>query len=156
MCSMHQYMYFCPSDCPCLAWSPPLHSWYRNTGCPCVSQCVVYWVMPLLFLHLVLECVHAISTCIHVQMTNHVCLILLWIVIWKHAECPCVAVCVCVTVILLPWSHTLIKMCTCISTCIHVHLTYQMSASPHINSCIQKPGWPLCDTMVVCSNNPHF
>ena len=50
-------------------------------------------------------------------------------------------------------SHTLIKMCTCISTCIHVHQTYHVCFTP-LNSYMEALV-PLCGTVVV-SQPPHF
>ena len=58
----------------------------------------------------------------------------IWIVIWKPG-CPCVALWLCPNHLIsvsTPW----LEICTCISTCIHVHLTYHvystlLSQSPH-------------------------
>ena len=48
------------------------------------------------------------------------------------------------------WSHTLVRMCGCISTCIQVHLTPEVCSTP---LCIVtwKCGFP-CVTECVCSN----
>ena len=43
------------------------------------------------------------------------------------------------------WSHTLVRMCTCINTCMHVFLTPLICSTP-LHSCV----WtcmPLCDPM---------
>ena len=61
--------------------------------------------------------------------------------------------CVCHPVIYF-WSHTLFKMCTCISTLIYVHTWLCTSVPPHLNS-FMKTWVPLCD--IVClSQSAYF
>ena len=52
------------------------------------------------------------------------------------------------------WSHTLIKMCTCISTCILVNVTIHVCFIPPLNSYMES--WvALCGSVAV-SQSPHF
>ena len=61
--------------------------------------------------------------------------------------------CVFVTIICF-WSHTLFKMCTCISTLIYVLTWLHMSVPPHLYS-FMKTWMPLCD--IVClSQSAYF
>ena len=59
---------------------------------------------------------------------------------------------VCVFQSLYFWSHTLFKMCTCISTLIYVHLTAHVCCTP-FEQFHEKHEYP-CVTWCVCCNKP--
>ena len=74
--------------------------------------------------HTLFRMCSCISICIHVHLTVPMvaqppmhCYMQTWIPLCGS---------VCVSQSLDHWSHTLFRMCTCISTCIHVHLTYHV------------------------------
>ena len=50
------------------------------------------------------------------------------------------------------WSHTLFRMCTCISACIYVHPTACVSSTPY-GLVTWEPGCP-CVAVCVCSSHP--
>ena len=50
------------------------------------------------------------------------------------------------------WSHTLFRMCTCISVCIYVHPTTHVSSTPN-GLVTWEPGCP-CVAVCVCSSHP--
>ena len=107
---MHHYMHVCPPDCPCLVHPLCIVSWKL-----CVPLCVTVCVFqsPCLWSHTLVR----ICTCIlHVFMSTLLPML---------AEPPmdsymetlvplCFTVCVSQSPCL--WSHTLFRMCTCIST----------------------------------------
>ena len=160
---MHQYMYLCPSESPCLLIPLCMETWVplcSTVSCSHPTSGATPW----------LECVYV---SVHVFMS--IC-----ILTWKHG-CPCMALCMCPSHLIsiptpcsecvhasvhilmstwvpnsaqppLPsymeiwvlvcgtvcmfqlvhfWSHTLIKICTWIRTCIYVHLTPLVSSTPH-------------------------
>ena len=103
----------------------PMHSymetWVLLYGTVFVSQ------SPHFCSHTLFRTCTFISTCTCVHPTPHVSSNTLWIVTWKHGFWY-VALCVSQSPCL--WSHTLIKVCICISTCIHVHLTCHICFIP--------------------------
>ena len=117
---MHQYIYLCPHDLKPVC----ILTWKH--GCPCMALC-------LCPSHLIsvptpcLECVHA---SLHVLMST-----------WVPNSAPSplhsymetwVPMCdiVCMFQSVLFWSHTLFRMCTCISTCIYVNSTSHVILCP--------------------------
>ena len=128
--SVHEFMStWLPMSAPA-----PMHSltetWVPLYGSVFVSQ------SPHFCSHTLLRVCICISTCIYVHLTPML------------AKPPMdsymgwwVPVCgtVCVSQSPCLWSNTLIKMCTCISTCIHVHVTPHVCSTPfawwHANMC---------------------
>ena len=103
---------------------PPMDS-YMETWVPiCDTVCVSQ--SPFLCSQTLIKMCTCISACIHVHLTYNVCFIPLnsYMEIW-------VPLCGSVDVSQWPhfYSHTLVRMCTCISTCIHVHLTPHVCAT---------------------------
>ena len=95
----------------------------RVPGCPCVAVYVCP-SQPTSGHTPWLECVYA---SVHVFMSTWLPVVAkpLWIATWKPGyHCVCVSYSPCF------WSHTLIKMWTCISTCIQVHLTPEVCSNP--------------------------
>ena len=95
-----------------------------------------------------LECVHA---SVHVLMSTRV---------MNSGPSPLHSymetwVAICGTVCLFQsvhfWSHNLFRMCTCISTCIYVHLT-PMLAQPPMDSHMET--WVPCVVLCVCPHHP--
>ena len=123
MCTCISTWIYAHLHCP-MSTPPPCIVWWKP-GCTSMSVCLC----PSHFisvLTLCLECVHA---SVHVFMSRwHPMLAKpLLIVTWKHgshvwplcvSESPCL------------WSHNLIKMCTCIISCIYVHLIYHVCFTP--------------------------
>ena len=111
-----------------LKWIPmsphiPMHS-LMETWLHCMAQCM----FPSHLISVPIPCLECVHASVHVFMSTQLsmlaqppmhCYMETWISL-------CGSVCVCVSQSPYHWSHTLIKMCTCISTCIHVHLTYHV------------------------------
>ena len=84
---------------------------------------------------------------IHVHLTLHAC---------STSLHSCVQTCVplcgakCMSQSPLLWSHTLVRMCTCISTCMHVHLTSHIWSTPFEKSCTNMCAlmWPCMHVQV--------
>ena len=95
-----------------------METWVPLYGNVCVFQSPWFWSLTLI------KMCTCITVCIHVHMATHVCFTLFE---WLYENLSAtVWQCVCVSQSPWLWFHTLIKMCTCINTCIHVHLT------PHV------------------------
>ena len=121
---MHQYMNLCPPGCLCLV-HPLCIVWWKP-GCPSMAV----YLCPS---HLIsvatpcLECVHAL---VHEFISN----------LHPTSGPPpmdsymesWVALCVTLSVSQSPWlwSHTLFRMCTCISTWIYVYLAAYVWSTP--------------------------
>ena len=142
---MHQYMYFSLPDSPCLLHSISILTW--KDGFLCVALCVFQspdspYLSP--WSHILDRMCTCISTWTSVYLTPYVCFTLF---AYLHGKMGCsVWHCVCLPVTYF-WSHTLFKMCTCISTLIYVLTWLCMSVPPHLNSFMRT--WvPLCD--IVC------
>ena len=129
----------CISTCIYLHPTPHVSStpyrWLHVNLCSCMWHCVCVPVTLLLVTHLVKICT-CISTWIHVHLTAHVCST-------PYAFLMDTWVPLCASVFQSQshhfWSHTLFRMCTCISTCIYLHPTPHVSSTPyrwlHVNLC---------------------
>ena len=140
-------MNLCPPDCPCLL-HPLCIVWWK-CGCPCMAVCLcpshLISVPPPCF-----ECVH---TSVHVFMSIWLPMLTqplmdsymeTWVPLCGSgcvSQSPCF------------WSHTLVRMVTCISSWIYVHLTVHVCSTP-MHSLMDT--WvPLCG--IVClSQSPYF
>ena len=123
---------------PILA-QPPMDSYMETWVLVCGSVCVAP-SHPACHPTPWLKYVHP---SVHVYMSISPCLLHPLRIVIRKPGCPCVAVCVSMTPI---FSHTLVRMCTCISTGIYVHLTPHVCSTP-LYSFIQT--WV---TLCVCSN----
>ena len=74
-----------------------------------------------------------------------------WIVTWEPG-CSCVAVYVCVSQSPYFWTYTLVKMNTCISTWIYVHLTAHVYSTPMYS--LMETWVALCGSVCVCPSHP--
>ena len=83
-----------------------MQKWVPLCGTVCTSQSCPFWS------HILVRMCTYISTHMHVHLTPYVCLAILAQLHKKHG-CPSMALCVSVS--LLFWSHTLVRMQTCIS-----------------------------------------
>ena len=111
---VYEYMYVCPSDSQYHLKSLCIVTWKH--GCPCVWHCVCvpapHFCSPTLF-----RMYTCISTCIHIHLNPHFSLPS-FAQLCRDMGGPCVAQCVFQSPHF--WSNTLVRMCTCISTCIYV------------------------------------
>ena len=125
----------------------PMHSFIETWVPLCVTVCVSK--SPCLWCHNLFRVCTCISSWINVHLTAHVwssCYCIVW---WKI----CVPLYGSVFVPGHPYfcSHTLFRMCTCISTCIYVYLTPHFG-QPLMDSYMES--WvPLCVTLPV-SHSP--
>ena len=109
----------------------PLYALLHGNLGSSVWQCVCVFQSPYHWSHTLIKMCTCISTCIHVHLTDHVCFTF-WnsdMDIWVPL-CGNVCMCVCVLQSACLWCHTLIKMCTCISTCIYVNLSSELWYTP--------------------------
>ena len=114
----------CVALCPCLL-HPLCIVWWKP-GCPCTAECLC----PSHLISVPTPCLGCVHASVHVFISTWLPMLV---------QCPMnsymetwVLVCgsVCVSQSPCLWSHTMIKMCTCISTCIHVHLPYNVCFTP--------------------------
>ena len=144
---MHQYMYFSLPDSPCLLHSISILTW--KDGYLCVALCVFQSLSP--WSHILDRRCTCISTCTSVYLTPYVCFTLFAYLRGKMGSSVWQIVCL---PVICFWSHTLFKMCTCISTLIYVLTWLHMSVPPHLYS-FMKTWMPLCD--IVClSQSAYF
>ena len=148
---MHHYMNLCPPDFPWL--SLPLCIVWWKPGYPCISVC-------LCPSHLIsvpttcLECVHA---SVHQFRSS-------WLPIsgpppmhsLMETGYPCMAECLIPSHLIC--SHTLFRMCTCISTWIYVHLTVLIWYSPYayFDVRLSAPVWQCVCVLVNSFLIPHL
>ena len=138
---MHQSMYLCLPHSPCLLHPISIFTW--KCGFLCVALCVCsshFTYVPTPCLECVYASVHVCmstwlpispQTPMHSYMETWVCLDGTMFVSQSPHFC----------------SHTLFRMCTCISTCTYVHLT-PMLAKPPMDSYTET--WvPVCGTVCV-------
>ena len=121
---MHQYMYACPPDSQYHLKALCIVVWKHKYSCMALCLCPSHLIsVPIPCL----ECVHASG---HVFMSTQLPML---------AQPPMDSymetwVPLCDTVSVSQshcfWSHTLVRMCTCISTCIQVHLTPEVCSTP--------------------------
>ena len=122
---MHQYMNLCPPGCLCLV-HPLCIVWWKP-GCPCMAVCLCPSHL-ISFATSCLECVHGsvhefMSTLHSMSGPPH-------INSYMESWVPlCVTSCVSHSPWL--WSHTLYRMCICISTWIYVHLAAYIWCTPY-------------------------
>ena len=125
---MHQYMYACASDYPCMLHCPCTVTY--KTWVPlvtlCVSQSSHFWF------HTLVRMCTCVSTCMYEQLIPHVCSIPFEQIHGKHG-CPIGTLCVCWS--FLFWSTNLVRMCRCINTYMHVSLTPKVCLT-HLHSYI--------------------
>ena len=108
---------------------------------------VTLLVVPILFRHVYNASVHAfMSTWLPMSAP------VLYAQFDGNFGYPCMSLFVCVPVTSCFCSHTLFRMCTCISTCIYVHLT------AHICSTLLCIVWwkSVCPCMAVCLCPSHL
>ena len=131
---------------PILAW-PPLHSyietWVPQCGGVCVYQLHHFWY------HTLFRDVHV---SVHVFISTQLPMLAQssmdsYMETWVPLCCS-----VCVSQSAYFWSHTLFRMCTCISTCIYVHPTAHV-ISTHYGLVTREPGCP-CEAVCVCPSQP--
>ena len=144
---MHQYMYFSLPDSPCLLHSISILTW--KDGYLCVALCVFQSLSP--WFHILDRRCTCISTCTSVYLTPYVCFTLFAYLRGKMGSSVWQIVCL---PVICFWSHTLFKMCTCISTLIYVLTWLHMSVPPHLYS-FMKTWMPLCDIVVLCVFSSH-
>ena len=94
-----------------------------------------------------------ISTCIYVHLTGHIWAPTSYGIVWWKLGCPCLSHCVCVSQSPWLWSHTLFRMCTCISTCIYVQPYSPYLAQPPMYSYMENLAAPVWQC--VCGQSPH-
>ena len=121
---IHQYMNLCPTDC--LYLLHPLWTVSWKHGCPCVALYVCH-NQPISGPRLCLECVHA---SVHQFMSTSLSMsasppLNTFMETWQPM-CGIVSL----SQSHFFWSQTLVRMCTCISTCIYVHLTPHFILTP--------------------------
>ena len=104
---------------PTLPLPSNMQTWV--TLCVCVSMSHQFWS------HILIRICTCISIGVHVYLTPHV-YFTSFEQLHEKLGCPCVALCVSSSPLF--WSHTLVGMCTCISTCMHVHLTSMSAITP--------------------------
>ena len=144
---MHQYMYLYQPEFQILLHPLCIVIWKH--GFLCVAQCVCS-SQPTSGPTPCLECVHA---SVHVFMSTWLPMLAeplmdSYIEIW-------VPLCgtVCVSQSPCFWSYTLVRMCTCISTWIYVHLTAHVCSTPMQ---ILMETWVPLFGSVFMSQSPHF
>ena len=93
--------------------STPYAQFDGNCWYPCMAVCL-FPSYHHLCSHTLFRTCTCISTWIYVHLTVHVCSLPLCLVSWKLG-CPCLSLCLCSSNPAF-WSHTLFRMCTCIST----------------------------------------
>ena len=117
-------------------------------GCSCMALCLC----PSYLISVPTPCLECVHASVHVLMST-----------WVPNSAPsplhsymetwvpvCDTVCMFQSVHL--WSHTLFRMCTCISTCVYVHLTPHVSWTPlWIVTCKQGIH---CVAPFVCCSHP--
>ena len=122
-----------------------MERWVPLCGTVCVFQSLYLWS------HILDRKCICISTCTYVNWTPNVCFTPF---AYFHGKMDSsVWHCVCLPFIYFR-SHTMFKMCTCISTLIYVLTWLPMSVPPNLNS-FMKTWVPLCD--IVClSQSAYF
>ena len=141
---MYQYINLCPPFCLCLVHTLCIVWW--KPGCPCMAVCLYPSHLISVATHC-LECAHASG---HIFMST----LLLMLAkppmdsdmeSWVH-------LCATVFVSHSPWlcSHTLFRMCTCISRWIYVHLTVHTCSIPVYS--LMETGCP-CMSVCLCPSH---
>ena len=121
----------------------PLCILWCQVGCPCMAVClcpshIISVPTPCL------ECVPAISTWIYVHLTDNVtwctplCIVVMetWVPLYGSVFVSQSSYFCC---------HTLFRMCTCISTCIYVHLTPHISSTTYVHSYMESIAFHKCN-----------
>ena len=122
---MQQYINLCPPGCLCLVH--PLSIVWWKPGCPCMAVCLC----PSHLISVATPCLECVHASVHEFMST----------LHPMSGPPpmdsymesWVPLCVTLSMSHSPWlwSHTLFRMCSCISTWIYVYLTPHVWSTPY-------------------------